>query len=34
MESERSELLGTFITALVANYLNLDPEEVDPRYSW
>ncbi len=32
--SERSELLGTVITALVANYLNLDPEEVDPRYSW
>jgi len=32
--AERAELLGTVITALVANYLNLAPEEVDPRYSW
>ena len=32
--TERAELLGTVITALVANYLNLDPEEVDSRYNW
>ncbi|MER0070559.1 metallopeptidase family protein [Corynebacterium sp. KPL2830] len=32
--AERAELLGTVITALVANYLNLAPEEVDPRYGW
>ncbi|GEA44432.1 Uncharacterised protein [Corynebacterium striatum] len=31
---ERAELLGTVLTALVANYLNLDPEDVDPRFSW
>ncbi|VFB05522.1 Uncharacterised protein [Corynebacterium striatum] len=30
---ERAELLGTVLTALVANYLNLDPEDVDPRFS-
>lgn len=30
---EREELLGTVLTALVANYLNLDPEDVDPRFS-
>ncbi len=29
-----SGFLGTVITALVANYLNLAPEEVDPLYSW
>ncbi|KXU18670.1 hypothetical protein WM41_0634 [Corynebacterium simulans] len=32
--SERAELLGTVLTALVANYLNLDPQDVDPRFSW
>ena len=30
---ERADLLGTVLTALVANYLNLDPEDVDPRFS-
>lgn len=30
---ERAELLGTVLTALVANYLNLDPEDIDPRFS-
>lgn len=32
--AEREELLGTVITALAANYLNLEPEDVDPRFSW
>lgn len=31
---ERQELLGTILTALVANYLNLDPQDVDPRFQW
>ena len=31
---EREELLSTVLTALVANYLNLDPEDIDPRFSW
>lgn len=31
---ERAELLSTVLTALVANYLNLDPEDIDPRFSW
>lgn len=32
--TERQELLGTILTALVANYLNLDPRDVDPRFQW
>lgn len=31
---EQAELLGTVLTALVADYLNLDPEDVDPHFSW
>lgn len=31
---ERQDLLSTILTALVANYLNLDPSDVDPRFSW
>ncbi|QGU06620.1 hypothetical protein COCCU_03330 [Corynebacterium occultum] len=31
---ERQELLATILTALVANYLNLDPRDVDPRFQW
>lgn len=31
---ERSELLGTVITALVANYLNLEPEDINPDFNW
>ena len=31
---EREELLSTVLTALVANYLNVDPEDIDPRFSW
>lgn len=31
---DQAELLGTVLTALVANYLNLDPQDVDPRFSW
>lgn len=31
---ERAELLGTVITALVASYLNVEPEAIDPRFSW
>ena len=31
--AERQELLATILTALVANYLNLAPEDVDRRYS-
>ncbi len=31
---ERSELLSTVLTALTANYLNVDPESIDPRFSW
>ncbi len=30
---ERYDLLRTVIAALVANYLNLEPEDVDPRFS-
>lgn len=33
-DTERGELLATILTALVANYLNLDPEDIDPRFSW
>lgn len=31
---ERSELLTWILTALVANYLNLDPRDVDPDFPW
>lgn len=31
---ERSELLSTVLTSLVANYLNLSPQDIDPRFSW
>lgn len=30
--AERSELLATVLTALVANFLNLDPQDIDPRF--
>lgn len=33
-DDERSDLLSTVLTALVANYLNVDPEDIDPRFSW
>lgn len=32
--AEQQELLSTILTALVANYLNLDPSDVDPRFGW
>src|SRR5699024_547734 len=32
--AEREELLGAVLTALVANYLNIDPEVIDPRFNW
>lgn len=31
---EREELLSAVLTALVANYLNIDPEVIDPRFNW
>lgn len=31
---ERRELLGTVLTALVANHLNIDPQEIDPDFQW
>ncbi|RNE48758.1 metallopeptidase family protein [Corynebacterium alimapuense] len=31
---EREELLTTILTALVAQYLNLDPQDIDPRFQW
>ncbi|MBX8996815.1 metallopeptidase family protein [Corynebacterium testudinoris] len=31
---ERQDLLTTILTALVANYLNLDPRDIDPDYQW
>lgn len=31
---EREELLSAILTALVANYLNIDPEVIDPRFNW
>lgn len=33
-DEEKAELLSTVLTALVANYLNVDPVEIDPRFSW
>lgn len=32
--TERAELLGTVLTALVANYLNLDPRDINPDFPW
>ena len=32
--SERHELLAIIITALVAQYLNLDPRDIDPNFHW
>ncbi|EFG81529.1 hypothetical protein HMPREF0281_01307 [Corynebacterium ammoniagenes DSM 20306] len=31
---EREELLSAVLTALVSNYLNIDPEVIDPRFNW
>ncbi|MET3945198.1 metallopeptidase family protein [Corynebacterium mucifaciens] len=31
---ERSELITWVLTALVANYLNLDPRTIDPDFPW
>ena len=31
---ERSELITWVLTALVANYLNLDPRDIDPGFPW
>lgn len=31
---ERQELLMTILAALVANYLNLDPSDIDPGFQW
>ncbi|MDY3127505.1 MAG: metallopeptidase family protein [Corynebacterium sp.] len=31
---EREELLKAVITALVSNYLNIDPEVIDPDFNW
>ncbi len=31
---ERQELLTTILIALVANYLNLDPSDIDPGFQW
>ncbi|SDS38791.1 metallopeptidase family protein [Corynebacterium timonense] len=32
--TERSELLTWVLTALVADYLNLDPRDIDPEFPW
>ncbi|MCZ9293566.1 metallopeptidase family protein [Corynebacterium meitnerae] len=32
--SERHELLTIILTALVAQYLNLDPRDIDPNFHW
>lgn len=32
--AERQELLTAVLTALVANYLNLDPRDIDPNYEF
>lgn len=32
--AERSELLSTVMTALVASYLNVEPEDIDPHFNW
>lgn len=31
---ERAELLSTVMTALVASYLNVEPQDIDPRFNW
>lgn len=31
---ERTELLRTVLTALVANHLNIDPLDIDPDFQW
>ena len=31
---ERSELLSVVLTALLADYLNLKPEDIDPDFQW
>lgn len=31
---ERSELLTVILTALVAQYVNLDPRDIDPDFHW
>lgn len=31
---EQANLLSTVLTALVANYLNVEPQDIDPRFSW
>lgn len=31
---ERQDLLTAILTALVANYLNLDPSDIDPGFQW
>lgn len=31
---EREDLLSTILTALVAQYLNLDPGDIDPGFQW
>ncbi|WJY67481.1 metallopeptidase family protein [Corynebacterium auris] len=33
-KAERSELLTWVLTALVADYLNLDPRDIDPDFPW
>ncbi len=32
--AERSQLLSTVLTVLVANYLNMDPQDVNPNFAW
>ncbi|APT88406.1 hypothetical protein CFRA_02960 [Corynebacterium frankenforstense DSM 45800] len=32
--AQRQELLTVVLTALVANYLNLDPRDIDPNFPW
>ncbi|AKK02524.1 metallopeptidase family protein [Corynebacterium epidermidicanis] len=32
--SERTEILKTVLTALVANHLNIDPLDIDPDFQW
>lgn len=31
---ERQELLSTVLTVLVANYLNVEPDTIDPHFHW
>lgn len=31
---ERADVLSTVLTVLVANYLNIDPRDVDPHFAW